>query len=238
MTQYDIEFRFQDEAQKKAKQLIYHLEAKFHLDFFKNNCPIPHVSLIGQLTTDDEKRLVTDFVTLCSKTPFCPFELNTYSVSDASHAVCIRVDPGAELVAFKKNLLQIIAPYCNLQKRDTEEPVVFHATVVKNIKLQKYDLIKKHIEQFKPQQLRHYVIRATLEKEQQFLCEYDFLTRSVLTKKEALDKKLEYTDRNLYLQFINKKFNPDDRMNEMPKIPDEIYARPVWTKITDSLKKI
>jgi hypothetical protein len=60
----------------------------------------------------------------------------------------------------------------------------------------------------------------------------------VLTKKEALDKKQEFADRNLYLQFINKKFNPDDRMNEMPKIPDEIYARPVWTKITDSLKKI
>jgi hypothetical protein len=237
MTQYAIGFRFRDDGLSKVKQLIYHLEAKFHLDFFKINRPIPRVALAGPFTTDDEKRLVTDFVTLCSKTPFSSFEINTYAVSDASHAICIRVDPGAELVAFRKNLLQVITPYCTLQKRDTQEPFVFHATVAKNVNLQKYSLIKKHAEEIKPQQFRHYVIRATVVKEQKFLCEYDFLTRSVLTQKEALDKKQEFTDRSLYLQFIHKKFNPDDRMHEMPPIPDEIFARPLWTRITDSFKK-
>ena len=237
MTQYAIGFRFRDDGLSKVKQLIYHLEAKFHLDFFKNNRPIPRVALAGPFMTDDEKRLVTDFVTLCSKTPFCSFEINTYAVSDASHAVCIRVDPGPELVAFRKNLIQSIIPYCSLQKRDTEEPFVFHATVAKNVSLQKYKLIKKHAEEINPQQFRQYVIRANLVKEQKFLCEYDFLTRSVLTRKEALDKKLEFTDRNLYLQFLHNKFNPDDRMHEMPRIPDEIFSRPIWTRITDSFKK-
>jgi 2'-5' RNA ligase len=237
MTQYEIEFRFRDDGLSKVKQLIYHIEAKFHLDFFKINHPIPHVALAGPFTTTDEKKLVTDFVTLCSKTPFCSFEINTYAVSDANRVVCIRVDPGADLVAFRKNLLQVISPYCSLQKRDTEEPFVFHATIAKHVNLQKYNLIKKHAEEIKPQQFRNYVIRVTLIKEQKFLCEYDFLTRDVLTQKEALDKKHEFTDRSLYLKFINKKFNPDDRMHEMPPIPDAIFARPIWTKITDSLKK-
>jgi len=237
MTQYEIGFRFRDNGLSKVKQLIYHLEAKFHLDFFKNNRPIPRVALAGPFMTDDEKRLVTDFVTLCSKTPFCSFEINTYAVSDASHAVCIRVDPGPELVAFRKNLIHVIMPYCSLQKRDTEEPFVFHATVAKNVNLQKYNLIKKHAEEIKPQQFRHYVIRATVVKEQKFLCEYDFLTRSVLTQKEALGKKQEFADRSLYLQFVHKKFNPDDRMHEIPRIPDEIFSRPIWTRISDSFKK-
>jgi hypothetical protein len=237
MTQYEIVFRFRDDGLSKVKQLIYHLEAKFYLDFFKINRPIPHVALAGPFTTNDEKKLVTDFVTLCSKTPFSSFEINTYTVSESHHAVCIRVDPGADLIAFRKSIIQEITPYCSLQKQDTEEPFVFHATIAKNVNLQKYNLIKKHAEEIKPQQFRHYVIRATVIKEQKFLCEYDFLTRSVLTQKEALDKKQEFADRSLYLKFINKKFNPDDRMHETPHIPDAIFARPIWTRITDSLKK-
>ena len=60
----------------------------------------------------------------------------------------------------------------------------------------------------------------------------------MLTQKEALDKQQEFTDRSLYRQFVNKKFNPDSRLNEVPIIPPEILARPVWSKISDSLKKI
>ena len=238
MVQYQIKFRFQDDVLSKVKQMIYHLEAKFHLDFFKTARPIPHVSLAGPFTTADEKRLVTDFVALCGKTPFCAFEINTYGVFDATRAVCIRLDPGAELVAFRQNLAQQIAPYCQLAGQDTREPFVFHATIAKNINLQKYALIKKYIGQVKPQQFRYHVIRATIVREQEFFCEYDFLTHSVLTRKESLDKKQEFTDRSLYLQFTNKRFDPDVRLEDIPHIPDEIFARPVWSKITDSLKKI
>lgn len=237
MTQYVIAFPFRDEGLLKVKQLIYHLEAKFHLGFFSENRPIPRVALTGPFTTDDEKKFVTAFVSLCARTPLCSFEITTYAVSDKDHAVCIRIDPGAELEAFRNNIIGTIRPCCNLQKQDTEEPFVFHATVAKNVSLQKYALIKKHAEELKPLHFRHHVIRATVLKEQKVLCEYDFLTRSVLTPKEAHDKKQEFTDRSLYLRFINNTYNPDDRMHEMPPVPDEIFARPIWTKITDSLKK-
>ncbi|MCX6688753.1 MAG: 2'-5' RNA ligase family protein [Methanoregula sp.] len=238
MTQYQIEFRFQDDVLSKVKQMIYHLEAKFHLDFFKTTRPFPPVTLAGPLTTADEKRLVTDFITLCAKTPFCAFGINTYAAFDAARAVCIRLDPEEKLVAFRQNLAQQCAPYCQLAVRDTKDPFVFHATIAKDINPQKYALIKKFIEQVKPQQFRYHVIRATIIREKEFLCEYDFLTHSVLTRKEALDKKQEFTDRSLYVQFINKRFDPDVRLEDIPHIPDEIFAHPVWAKITDSIKKI
>ena len=243
MTQYNIEFRFRDEAQSYVKQLMYHLESKFHLGLFKDTHPVPHVALAGPLIIqneqpDDEKKLVTDFITLCSKTPFCSFEINSYAFSDATRTVCIRIDPGDKMNAFEINLLQAFESYSSQEKEKSNEPYVFHATIVRNVNPQKYELIKKHAEQIKPLHFKHYVIRVTVTKEHKFLCEYDFLTRSVLTQKDALDKKQEFTDRTLYHQFLNKKFNPDDRMNEIPIIPDEIFARPVWSKITDSLKKI
>jgi 2'-5' RNA ligase len=243
MTQYDIEFRFRDEAQSYVKQLMYHLEAKFHLGLFTDPHPISHVALAGPFMTrtenpNDEKKLVTDFITLCAKTPLCSYEINSYAFSDTTRSVCIRIDPGQDMLAFEINLLQALAPFNTQEKKESTEPYVFHATIARNVNLQKYGLIKKHAEQIKPLHFKHYVIRITVTKENKFLCEYDFLTRSVLTQKEALDKKLEFTDRSLYHQFLNKKYNPDDRLTEKPVIPDEIFARPVWTKITDSLKKI
>ena len=243
MTQYDIEFRFHDDAQSYVRQLMYHLEAKFHLGLFKDNRPVPHVALagpfiIGNEKPDDEKKMVTDFVALCCKTPICSYEINTYAFSDATRSVCIRIDPGEEMNAFEINLLETLAPYFSPQKKESEDPYVFHATVVRNVNPQKYEQIKKHAEQIKPLHFKHYIIRITITKEHKFLCEYDFLTRLVLTQKEALDKQQEFCDRTLYHQFLNKKTNPDDSLNKMPVIPDEIFARPVWTKITDSLKKI
>ena len=243
MTQYDIEFRFRDEAQSYVKQLMYHLEAKFHLGLFTDPHPIAHVALAGPFMTrtenpDDEKKLVTDFITLCAKTPLSSYEINSYAFSDTTRSVCIRIDPGQDMLAFEINLLQALAPFNTQEKKESTEPYVFHATIARKVNLQKYGLIKKHAEQIKPLHFKHYIIRITVTKEHKFLCEYDFLTRSVLTQKEALDKKLEFTDRSLYHQFLNKKYNPDDRLTEKPVIPDEIFARPVWTKITDSLKKI
>jgi hypothetical protein len=222
---------------------MYHIEAKFHLGLFKDNHPVPHVALAGPLKIenekpDDEKKLVTDFLTLCAKTPLCSFEINSYALSDKTRSVCIRIDPGEDMMAFEINLLQALAPYVQPDKKETAEPYVFHATIARNVNPQHYALIKKHVEQLKPLHFKHHIIRVALTKEHKFVCEYDFLTRSVLTQKEALDKKQEFTDRSLYHQFVNKKYNPNDRLDEKPVIPNEILARPVWTKITDSLKKI
>ena len=243
MTRYDIEFRFRDEAQSYVKKMMYHLEAKFHLGIFNEIHPVAHVALAGPLITrtenpEDEKKLVTDFITLCAKTPLCSFEINSYAFSDPTRSVCIRIDPDEHMLAFEINLLQALAPFIKQEKEESTEPYVFHATIARNVNQQKYGLIKMHTAQMKTLHFKHYVIRVTVTKEDKFLCEYDFLTRSVLTQKEALDKKLEFTDRSLYHQFLNKKYNPDDRLKEVPKIPDEIFTRPVWTKITDSLKKI
>ena len=62
MTEYTIEFRFRDEAQTYVKQLMFHLEAKFHIGLFKEEHPLPHVALAGPLVIesdrhDDEKKL-------------------------------------------------------------------------------------------------------------------------------------------------------------------------------------
>lgn len=237
MTQYVIAFPFRDEGLLKAKQLIYHLDAKFHLGFFSENRPIPRVALTGLFTTDDEKKFVTAFVSLCARTPLCSFEINTFAVSEKGHAVCIRVDPGAELEAFRNNIIETVRSCGRLQEQEGEDPFLFHATIAENVSQKNYALIKKHAEEIKPLHFRHYVIRAAVLRDQKILCEYDFLTRSVLTQKEARDKKQEFADRSLYLRFINKTYNPDDRMHEIPSVPDEIFARPMWTKITDSLKK-
>jgi len=47
--------------------MINHLKKKFHLP--TSSKEIPHISLAGGFTTNNEKQLLKDFFSICSKTP-------------------------------------------------------------------------------------------------------------------------------------------------------------------------
>jgi len=63
MTHYLIEFRFHGSAKYEIKTLIDEINHKFEI---KSKRAVPHITLVGPFSTDNEKRLIRDFNHLCS----------------------------------------------------------------------------------------------------------------------------------------------------------------------------
>jgi hypothetical protein len=76
----------------------------------------------------------------------------------------------------------------------------------------KYDQIKSYLENRHCPEIRHYVIRITLLKNARILCEYDFLQRRTLNRREALDREVRKTTIMILKNRIAKKnFDHKDR---------------------------
>jgi 2'-5' RNA ligase len=232
---YLIEFRFQGIAKSEIKQLAYHLISKFNLD---SNRPIPHVTFAGPLSSRDERKLIQDFVEVCSKTPFCSFRIFGYDFFEDSRVVFIRIDPSENLKEFRWNLSRTIQPYCILQPHDYKKEFVFHATLAMKLTPQKFQRIRQYILKFHPPSYTHFLIRATLVKKQRILCEYDFLQRKVLARNQALDRRYLETDRELLQKFFAHSHNPDERLDEEPHIPEEILSPSLISRILNAIKSI
>jgi 2'-5' RNA ligase len=237
MAHYLIEIRFQGKAKAEIKQLIYHLDSKFDLHFFSNKRAIPHVTLAGPLLTRSEKRLIIDFITTCSATPFCSFKINGYGFFDKTRVVYIHIDPSEKLKTFRRNLAQKIGPYSTLQQWDKEQDFSFHATLAMKLSPQKFGRVKNYVASLAPSKYKYFLFRATLIKNQEILCEYDFLQRRVLNRSEALDKRQGTIDRELFNQFFEGNYNPDFKMGENIRIPENIVSDSMWEELILYIKK-
>jgi 2'-5' RNA ligase len=232
---YLIEFRFQGKAKSEIKQLANHLISKFNLYSKK---PIPHVTFAGPLSTRDERKLIRDFIEVCSKTPFCSFGIHGYNFFEDSRVIFIRIDPSGKLKEFRWNLSRKIQSYCKLQKYDYEKEFIFHATLAMKLTPQKFQKIRQYILKFHPPSYKHFLIRATLVKNQSILCEYDFLQRKVLTRNQALDKRYLDIDRDLLQKFFADSYNPDNSFGEEPYIPEEILSPSLLSRILNAIKSL
>ena len=203
MTHYLIEFRFLGKSKSEIKQLSYHLDSKFHLN---SKRPIPHISLAGPLSSNNERKLIQDFITICSCTPFCSFKINGYGFFEDSRVIYVHIDPSEKLKEFRHNIAKQLRSYCTLQKWDNDEDFSFHATLAMKLPPHKFLEIKKYIGTLQPQKYKHFMVRATLIKNQKILCDYDFLQHKVLTRYQALDKIQSEIDRELMQKFFSHSY--------------------------------
>ncbi len=212
MTHYLIEFRFQGKEKAEIKQKIYALDKKFNLGFVKSKKPIPHISLAGPLTTNKERKLIQDFESICSSTPFCSFKVNGYGFFEEKGVVYIRIDPSEKLKLLRWELSQRLAPYCELKDFDHEKEFIFHATLALKLSGPEFRKIKRHIEESENPKFKQFLVRATLIKNQRILCEYDFLQRKLLTRSEALDRNQYSHTMRLLREFFAGKYDPDQNL--------------------------
>ena len=113
MASYLIEHRFQGKFKTEIKQLIIDLDNKFNLGLFQPNTPIPHISLVGPFTTNNEARLIQNFTEVCKSTPFCRFKINGFGYFKDNRVVYVDINPaGEKLKEFRWNLVQKLKPNC------------------------------------------------------------------------------------------------------------------------------
>jgi 2'-5' RNA ligase len=219
MTHYLIEYRFTGRAKTEIRQMIYELDNRFHLEFFRSKRPIPHITFAGPLTTNNEAKLVRDFTTLCKATPFCSFKIKGFGSFKNSRVVFVNIDPSEKLKEFRWNLAQYLMPYCTLRDFDYTKDFEFHATLAMDLNHEQFNSVKSYISRQDLPTYKHFLIRATVIKNQKILYEYDFLQRKLLNRHDALDKRQSATTMKLLNDYFDGRYDPNSKLNErQPKM--------------------
>jgi 2'-5' RNA ligase len=205
---YLIEHRFQGSSQDEIRGMSNLLIKKFHLP--SPGKVVPHISLAGGLTTENEGRLIKDFVSICSKTPLCKYTVDGFGYfENETGVVFINIKPNENLKTFRWTLAKKIAGYCKLMKFDYNQDFNFHATLAMNLNEHDFSRLKKYIDTQPEPKYKQVMIRATILKNSRILCEYDFLQRRLLYRTEALSRRELTKTFHLLDEYFNGKYDPN-----------------------------
>lgn len=236
MNHYLFEFRFQGKAKDQFKKLIYFIDKKFQIGLAKQYRQVPHVSLVGPFSTNNEQKLIRDLAELCESTPVMNFLVNGYDYFSQNRVVFICINPDQILDEFRWNLSKQLQSYCKLQPYDYERNFIFHSTIARNLDPIRFEAIKKFIDSFDESSFKYVLTRVTLIKNQIILREYDFMLRRLLNRSQAKNGKMYAKMVQLTQSYLDGKYDPNKRIKKRRNIVD----KSLWSKIKGlfSQKKI
>jgi 2'-5' RNA ligase len=175
-------------VKQQIRTLSDHLQEKFSLG---NKLVIPHITLAGPFSTNDETKLVEDFTRVCTDQKEVPkYELGGYGFFNDSRVVFVMITPDVNLKQFRYQLSRAISPYCSLRKYDLDpaEEFTFHATLAMKLDWLTFRRIKWYFRGQESVIYRHHPIRATLIRNSKIICEYDFIQNRMLSRAQALSR--------------------------------------------------
>ena len=228
MSHYLIEFRFQSAKIKRyLKGMIYDVNRKFHVSKKRH---IPHITLVGPLTTNNERRLISDFARICSETRLMKFKGNGFGTFDSNRVVYVNIGASERLNEFRIKLAETLRPYCKLQshdKRKDEDRFGYHSTLAMKLSENEFTRIKNYIRTKPEPNFSQVVMRITLLKGGKILREYDFLQKRLLNRQQALNRHITRRSKELLRRFFGGSYSPDKAVHkfEEPKIQS------LWDKI-------
>jgi len=188
MTRYLMDIRVMGSVKQQIRSLSNHLEEKFHLG---NKLVVPHITLAGPFSTDNENKLIEDFTRICADQHEIPkYEVGGYGFFDETRVVFVTITPDENLKQFRYQLSRAISPYCSLRDYDLDsaEEFSFHATLAMKLDWLTFRRIKWYFRERESITYRHHPIRATLLRNSKILCEYDFIQNRMLSRAQALSR--------------------------------------------------
>lgn len=226
---YLIEFRFQSARVKKyLKGMICEINRKFKVGKRKH---VPHITLVGPITTRDEKQLISDFARICSETKLMKFKLKGFGTFDNNRVVYVNIEPSERLNDFRVKLAKTLRKYCQLKKsqdkREDKDRFGYHSTIAMKLCPDKFNAIKRYINRKPKPNYSQIVMRVTLLKQGRILREYDFLQRRLLNRRQSLNKYISRRSKELLKQFMNGEYDPDRKI----KTAVEIKHISIWNRI-------
>lgn len=194
VNRYLIDIRLMGSVQHQISELSNHLHEKFSLGDMR---VIPHISLAGPFSTDNEKKLIDDFTKICRDQTVVPkYEIGGYGFFDTSRVIFVNIIPDENLKQFRYQLSQTIAPYCTLRAYDLDgaDEFRFHSTLAMKLDWLTYQRIKWYFRNQECVKYQHHPIRVTLLRNSRLVCEYDFVQNRMLTRSQALSKATKKRD--------------------------------------------
>jgi 2'-5' RNA ligase len=197
MSRYLIDIRLMGPVKHQIRQLSDQLAEKFGLG---EKLAVPHITLAGPFSTEDEEQLARDFSRICADQHAVPkFRVGGYGFFDTSRVVYVTITPDETLKRFRYQLSKALVPYCTLRKYDLDnaEEFRFHATLAMKLGWLTYRRIRWHFRNQEEVTHRPQPVRATLLKNSKVLCEYDFVQERMLSPAQARSMATFMRDRDM-----------------------------------------
>lgn len=194
MTHYLIDIRLMGSVKHQIRSLSNHLNEKFNLG---DKLVVPHITLAGPFSTQNEQQLIEDFTTICTSQKEIPhYEVGRYGFFDDTRVVYVTITPDETLKQFRYQLARAISPYCSLRNYDLDnaDDFQFHSTLAMKLDWITFQRIKWYVHGQERVIYRHHPIRATLLRNSKILCEYDFVQERMLSRAQALSKATRMRD--------------------------------------------
>lgn len=215
MAHYLIEFRFQSKRIRTyLKSMIYSINKKFGVGKRKH---IPHITLVGPLTTNNERRLVSNFARICSQTKLMKFKGSGFGTFDNNRVVFVNITPDERFNEFRVNLSKTLNEYCKLpahNKREEHDRFGYHSTLAMKLDQNEFNQIKNYIRDKPAPDFTQIVMRVTLLKGGRILKEYDFIQRKLFNRRQALNKHITGRSKTLLKEFMQGRYNPDKKISQ------------------------
>lgn len=196
MAHYLIEFRFSGYAKKYLKNTIYEVGKKFRVKGVTSKHVVPHITMFGPFTTNDQRKVVSAFLSVSRKHNLIPFKLKGFGNFE-NRVIFVDVIPSEELKRYRKELAKELTGLRNFfifktvntkGITDYEDNHSFHATIAFKDVGHKFNEIFSYLTRKHNPQIEQKLIRTTLLRDGKILYEYDFLQKRLLNRKEALNK--------------------------------------------------
>jgi 2'-5' RNA ligase len=194
MTRYLIDIRLMGSVKNQIRRLSDQLSEKFSLG---EKLVVPHITLAGPFSTDNEEQLVEDFTRICTNQTSIPrYEVGGYGFFDDTRVVFVTITPDETLRQFRYQLSRALSPYCSLRDYDLDpaDTFRFHATLAMKLDWLTFRRIKWYFRDQECVVYRHHPIRATLLRNSKILGEYDFIQGRMLSRSQALSKATRKRD--------------------------------------------
>jgi calcineurin-like phosphoesterase family protein/2'-5' RNA ligase len=182
---YLIEIRLLGKAKSETRDLIYQTSRDYHISISR---PVPHITLVGGFSTNDEAKLIRDFESISRRYRLIRYVIEGIDSFTDTGVVYLDVQPSEELITYRRELRDKLQKYCSLCEYDFKEPFEFHSTIAMHLSREEADKIKNGTEHDK--RYSHRMLRATLLKNRKILAEYDFCLRKMLDRRKALSKQV------------------------------------------------
>lgn len=182
---YLIEIRFSGYVKDSIRELKDGISRNFHVTRKKI---IPHITLVGPLSTNDEKRLIQEVVKIAKNYRLIKLKLDGFG-HFGNDVIYVKIKPSDELEQLRVNLVDKLEEFCSLSDFDKSD-FTYHATIVLHNIDRKFNKIWDYLQTWKIPELEQYVLRITiLTERRKILKEYDLVLKKTLNRSQALDKK-------------------------------------------------
>lgn len=181
-----IEIRFSGYAKDSIKELKEGISRNFHVT---NKKIIPHVSLVGPISTNNEKRLIRAVVDIAKNYKLIKLKLDGIG-HFRNDVIFVKIKASDELEQLRVNLVEELEEFCYLSPLDKKQ-FEYHATLVLHDIHHKFDKIWNYVQTWEIPKIEQYVLRITiLTERRKILKEYDFILEKTLDRTQSLDREI------------------------------------------------